>query len=200
MNWQTRAASLGLLSLGIGVGIGLSGRIRPPATAQDVREKPPASTSTRPSPAPKYEHDHLMPDTAAAYAPDWEKPYPQYQPLDKVLKRFPSVRPGDLVPQDLYRYGGRGVSSFASVDDVRDFGQFYRDCCEMKPKVMAERLAYMKLRYDFSGNVRDGVTMTRGKPVAQGPVVRLPQGVASWERLADLSPRELRERGLFPEG
>src|SRR5262249_19828017 len=92
------------------------------------------------------------------------------------------------------------VSSFASVDDVRDFGQFYRDCCEMKPKVMAERLAYMKLRYDFSGKVRDGVTMTRGKPVAQGPVVRLPQGVASWERLADLSPRELRERALSPGG
>ena len=42
--------------------------------------------------------------------------------------------------------------------------------------------------------------MTRGKPVPVGPVVRLPEGVKSWEELAALGPAAIRERGLFPLG
>jgi cytochrome c peroxidase len=83
---------------------------------------------------------------------------------------------------------------------VANFVDFYRQCCDAKPKVMAERHKYMDLRYDFTGKGRPGATMTRRKPVPLGPVVRLPGGVKSWEELAALSPREIRERGLFPEG
>jgi len=190
-----------VLGVGLGIGLGVSGGVWPPTAAQEPpKEKPPASTSTRPGLTPKTEHDHLMPDTQAAFAPDWEKPYPQYQPLGKVLKPFPSVKPGEMVPQDLYRYGGRGVSSFASVDDVRDFEKFFAECRDMKPKVMAERRKYMELRYDFHGKVRQDATMSRSKPVPVGPVVRLPKGVASWEELAALPPHELLARELFPEG
>ena len=42
--------------------------------------------------------------------------------------------------------------------------------------------------------------MTRGKPVAAGPVTRLPAGVATWEALGELTPEEIRRRDLFPEG
>src|SRR5262249_62316794 len=48
--------------------------------------------------------------------------------------------------------------------------------------------------------VMHGATMTRGKPLPVGPVARLPEGVTSWEELAELGPAVLREKNLFPLG
>ena len=39
--------------------------------------------------------------------------------------------------------------------------------------------------------------MTRGKPLAVGPTARLPGGL-SWERLAAMSPEEIRSKNVFP--
>src|SRR5579859_1715587 len=89
----------------------------------------------------------LAPDSAAAYDPNWNKPYPQYQALGKLLKPCPILKPGELCPQDLSIFGGAGRSSFASVDDVANFVEFYRMCSESKPKVMDERNKYMIRRY-----------------------------------------------------
>ena len=45
-----------------------------------------------------------------------------------------------------------------------------------------------------------GVMMSGGgKPVQAGVRVKLPPGV-TWESLAAMSPDEIRERGLLPEG
>jgi cytochrome c peroxidase len=196
MNGKPSKPSVALFLLGVGVGVGLvlGLQVQRPTAAQERRNELPAPPGARNSP------QQLAPDTAAGFASDWEKPYPQYQPVEKALKPFPRLRPGDLVPQDLYRHGGRGHTSFASVDDVADFDEFCRQCCNAKPKVMAEREKYMRLRYDFSGKVRRGATMTRSKPVPLGPVVRLPEGVESWEELATLPPAELLKRDVFPEG
>jgi cytochrome c peroxidase len=142
----------------------------------------------------------LVPESRAAYDPHWDKAYPQYQPVGTALQPCPVLKPGEICPQDLSVYGGAGRSSFASVDDVADFNDFYRMCAGNKPKVNEERRQYMALRYDFTGAVDPSVTMTRGKPLPVGPVVRLPQGVASWEELAELRPAEMRQRGLFPLG
>jgi cytochrome c peroxidase len=68
-----------------------------------------------------------------------------------------------------------------------------------KPEVMAEQMALLEARYDLSDNPSD-VTMTRGKPVQAGIRVKLPDGVASWEELAALSPEEIKARDLFPRG
>jgi len=208
MNTKRKSYCIPLVLAGAGIGLLLGIAIQP-AAAQDGKKEPaatssqPSNTSTNPRPqdsGKSINHDRLMPDTPAAYAPDWEKPYPQYQPVGKMLMPFPRLKPGELVPQELYRYGGRGASSFASVDDVKDFEEFYRQCSDMKPKVMAERNKYMQQRYDFTGKVRTDVTMTRSKPIPAGPVVRLPNGIKSWEELAELSPREILDRNLFPEG
>jgi cytochrome c peroxidase len=56
----------------------------------------------------------------------------------------------------------------------------------------------MQARFDFSGRVIPGATMSGGKLVMAGPVTRLPNGVGSWEQLAQLSPDEMRARDLFP--
>ncbi len=142
----------------------------------------------------------LLPDTTAAHDPDWERPYPQYQPVGKALQPCPPLKAGEICPQDLSVYGGAGRTSFASVDDVADFNEFCRMCAENKPKVMAARREYMARRYHFTGAVSREATMTRGKPLPVGPVVRLPAGVASWEQLAEMSPEEIRKKDLFPLG
>jgi cytochrome c peroxidase len=142
----------------------------------------------------------LLADSAAAYDPDWERPYPQYQPVGKVLKPCPVLKPGEICPQDLCVFGGAGRTSFASVDDVADFDAFYKMCSKNKPKVMEARRKYMAERYDFTGKVTREVTMTRGKPLPVGPVVRLPKGISSWEELAKLDPATIYRQGLFPLG
>jgi cytochrome c peroxidase len=157
--------------------------------------EPPAGRS----PADKVGH-RLSPESRAAYDPDWERPYPQYQPIGKTLQPCPTLKPGEICPQDLWPYGGAGRSSLASVEDVGNFDDFYKMCAENKPKVNAERARYMARRYHFTGKVTREATMTRGKPLPVGPVVRLPEGVASWEELAALGPEEIRARDLFPPG
>lgn len=141
-----------------------------------------------------------LPDSPAAYDPNWKKNYPQYQPVGKVLKPFPDLKAGEAPPQRLYQYGGRGKRAYASTDDVENFAKFYKECSARKPKVMADRAAYMKLRYNFTGKTHPTITMARSKPIPVGPVVRLPKGVKSWEELAAMSPEEIKKKGLFPEG
>jgi cytochrome c peroxidase len=143
---------------------------------------------------------HLAPDTAAAYDPNWDRPYPQYQPLGKLLQPCPNLKPGDICPQDVFVFGGAGRTSYGSVEDVADFAEFFHMCSANKPRVMEERHKYMMIRYNFTGRVTTEVTMTRRKPLPVGPVVRLPKGVASWEELAALSPQEICRRDLFPQG
>ena len=42
--------------------------------------------------------------------------------------------------------------------------------------------------------------MSRGKPVQEGVRVKLPEGVQSWQELADMTPEEIRQKGLWPKG
>jgi cytochrome c peroxidase len=146
------------------------------------------------------EGSQLAPDSAAAFDPNWERPYPQYQPVGKVLKSMPLLRPGELCPQDLSIFGGAGRTSYASVDDVASFEEFFQMCSQNKPRVMQERRRYMERRYDFDGLRSGEATMTRGKPLPVGPVTRLPKEIKSWEELAALDPCEIRRRDLFPLG
>ena len=158
----------------------------------------PAPEAKRPPEAARAD-DRLMAESPAAAVVDWQRPYPQYQPVGGVLRQFPDLVPGEPPPQDLYRYGGVGRTSFASVDDVKSFPEFYAMCRDQKPRVMEERQAYLRRRYDFNARVRSDATMTRGKPIAAGPVVRPPDGL-SFESLAELAPSEVLKRDLFPEG
>src|SRR5579871_1051732 len=167
----------------VGILIGMWWRERSPQTQIEAKE-PSKSKSAA----------HLAADSRAAYDPGWDKPYPQYQPVGKVLKPCPVLKPGEICPQDLSVYGGAGRTSLASVDDVADFDEFYRMCAENKPAVMTARKKYMAQRYSFTGEVCAEVTMTRGKPLPLGPVVRLPKEIPSWEQLGELCFEEIARR------
>jgi cytochrome c peroxidase len=152
------------------------------------------------APATTKHQERLAPESRAAYDPDWERPYPQYQPAGKSLQPCPDFKPGKSCPQDLWVYGGVGRTSLSSIDDVRTFDDFYKMCAANKAKVNAERNKYMARRYHFTGQVTREATMTRGKPLPVGPVTRLPEGFTSWEELANLRAEEIRKRDLFPLG
>lgn len=138
-----------------------------------------------------------LPDSAAAVVADWRRQYPQ---AAEGLPPFPAADPGDIVPQQLYRYTGRDEAVYETVDRILDFEAWRDRLKAQKPKVNAERAEYLAKRYDLWGKTAQDATMSRGKPLPVGPVTRLPQGVSSWEQLAKLKPEEIKSRGLFPEG
>jgi cytochrome c peroxidase len=68
-----------------------------------------------------------------------------------------------------------------------------------KAEIMQRHADLLKQRYDLADRPAKGVTMSRGKPVQEGVRVKLANGL-TWERLAALSPDEVRDKGLFPAG
>jgi cytochrome c peroxidase len=68
-----------------------------------------------------------------------------------------------------------------------------------KDKVMARQKALLEERYDLSPKPDAKVKMSRGKPIPVGPATRLADGV-TWEKLAALSPEEIKDKGLLPKG
>jgi len=68
-----------------------------------------------------------------------------------------------------------------------------------KAAVMARQQKLLEGRYDLTSRPDKKLKMTRGKPVQSGPTTRLPEGM-TWNRLAGMSPDEIREKGLFPQG
>ena len=117
--------------------------------------------------------------------------------ISKLLP-YPPGGPGARTPFDLWRYGGRGDSSWAPSTLPMPWAKWREMCETEKPKLMAAVKAYMDSRFDFSREAISGVTMSGGKPVMKGPVVRLPGGITSFEALAQLGPEEIRQRDAFP--
>jgi cytochrome c peroxidase len=77
---------------------------------------------------------------------------------------------------------------------------------DMKQKDMADKDGVMKRqhalleeRYDMTPRPDPAVKMTRGKPIPVGPTAKLHDGM-TWEKLAEMAPDEVREKGLFPKG
>jgi len=69
-----------------------------------------------------------------------------------------------------------------------------------KPAVMMRQQALLKTRYDLSDQPMSGVKMSGGRKfVQQGVRVRLKPGT-TWDELAQLTPEEIRERNLLPDG
>jgi cytochrome c peroxidase len=69
-----------------------------------------------------------------------------------------------------------------------------------KPQVTRRQADLLASRYDLSNRVIPGVMMSGGRKGVQGGVrVKLPEGM-TWDKLASLSPEEIRQRNLLPEG
>lgn len=90
-------------------------------------------------------------------------------------------------------------SSYAPVDIKEDFTTTMTRMKEAKAAVMSRQTALLKERYELDNRPARGITMSRGKAVQEGVRVKLPQGV-TWEKLATMTPEEIRQQELFPAG
>jgi len=90
-------------------------------------------------------------------------------------------------------------SSYAPVVVTEDFDSIMARMKAAKPEIMKRQMDLLQERYDLLNNPALGVTMSRGKPIQQGVRVKLPEGV-TWQQLAEMTPDEIREKGLFPKG
>jgi cytochrome c peroxidase len=91
------------------------------------------------------------------------------------------------------------TSSYAPVVITEDFATTMARMKAAKPGVMKSQLELLDARYDLSERAAEGVAMSRGKPIQGGVRVKLAAG-STWDKLAALSPEEIREKDLFPAG
>lgn len=68
-----------------------------------------------------------------------------------------------------------------------------------KAKFAKRQQALLAERYDLADRPDKGTAMSRGKPVQDGVRVKLPEGM-TWDKLAALSPEEVKEQQLWPAG
>ncbi|MGJ5816667.1 cytochrome B6 [Paludibaculum fermentans] len=68
-----------------------------------------------------------------------------------------------------------------------------------KPAIESRQAALLRERYDLANRAASGVTMFRGKPVQEGVRVKLPAGL-TWDQLANMSPADVKAKGVFPAG
>ncbi|MHB8894127.1 MAG: cytochrome B6 [Candidatus Geothermincolia bacterium] len=86
----------------------------------------------------------------------------------------------------------------ASAAD-EDFPTLVKRLQAEKPQFAKRQQDLLAQRYDLADRPAQGTTMSRGKPVQVGVRVKLPEG-QTWEKLAALSPEEVREKQLWPAG
>ena len=90
-------------------------------------------------------------------------------------------------------------SSYAPVDIEEDFASIVARMKGARPEVMKRQMDLLSQRYDLADRPAAGVTMSLGKAVQEGVRVKLPPGT-TWEKLAELTPEEIREKDLWPAG
>ncbi len=104
---------------------------------------------------------------------------------------------GHAVAQD-----GPGRTSYSPVVIKEDFATVMKRMIEAKPGIQRRHQQLLQQRYDMRDLPSSTVTMSGGKPVQGGVRVRLVSGVkgVTWDMLAELTPQEVRAKGLFPAG
>ncbi|MBC8017235.1 MAG: cytochrome B6 [Verrucomicrobia bacterium] len=93
----------------------------------------------------------------------------------------------------------QGATSYAPVDIKEDFAATMARMKAAKSGVEKKHADLLNERYDLSKRPALGVTMSRGKPVQEGVRVKLSKAM-TWDKLAAMSPDEIREKDVFPAG
>ena len=91
------------------------------------------------------------------------------------------------------------TSSYAPVDIKEDFNSIMSRMKAAKSEIMKRQMNLLNERYDLSNRPAQGVTMSRGKAVQEGVRIKLLKGM-TWEKLAAMSPEDIRGKDLFPAG
>ena len=90
-------------------------------------------------------------------------------------------------------------SSYSPVVITEDFNSIQARMKAAKAEIMKRQMDLLAERYDLSNRPAKGVTMSRGKAIQEGLRVKLPAGM-TLQKLAEMTPEEIREKGVFPKG
>ncbi|HTY25707.1 MAG TPA: cytochrome B6, partial [Desulfomonilaceae bacterium] len=90
-------------------------------------------------------------------------------------------------------------TSYMPVVITEPFDSIMARWVAAKPEIMKRQMDLLNSRYDLSDRPAKGVTMSRGKPIQEGVRVKLPAGM-TWEKLAEVTPEDIREKDVFPPG
>jgi cytochrome c peroxidase len=90
-------------------------------------------------------------------------------------------------------------SSYLPVVVKEDFTTMMNRMKQGKPDVLARHKQLLAERYDLSDRPAQGITMTKSKPVQGGVRVKLHDGM-TWEKLAEMSPDDIKAQDLWPKG
>jgi len=93
----------------------------------------------------------------------------------------------------------QGKTSYMKVDITEPFASILARMQAAKPDIERRHSDLLNERYDLSDRPARDVMMERNKPLQEGVRVKLPEGM-TWEKLASLSPEEIRDKNLFPKG
>ncbi len=80
-----------------------------------------------------------------------------------------------------------------------DFPTLVKRLQQEKPAFAERQQKLLAERYDIADRPAKGVTMSRGKAVQDGVRARLPKDM-TWEKLAAMSPEEIKNKNLWPAG
>jgi cytochrome c peroxidase len=92
-----------------------------------------------------------------------------------------------------------GGSGAVKADTGDDFATTMAKMKAAKAAIMKRQADLLNERYDLSNRPSKDAKMSRGKPVQEGVRVKLPAGM-TWEKLAEMSPEEIKKQGIFPKG
>ena len=106
---------------------------------------------------------------------------------------------GALAGATVHAEESRGKTSYAPVDIKEDFSKTMARMKAEQPKIMARQKDLLNARYDLSNRPAKDVTMSGGKAIQEGVRVKLPAGM-TWDKLASMSPDEIRQKDLWPAG
>lgn len=90
-------------------------------------------------------------------------------------------------------------SSFAPVTGTGEFKAVMSKMEAEKPAILKKHADLLAERYDLADRPAKGVTMSGGKPVQEGVRAKLPEG-QTWQKLAEMTPEAISEKGLWPKG
>ena len=91
------------------------------------------------------------------------------------------------------------LAGLATPGAAEDFDALVDRLKREKPEFAERHQKLLTLRYDLANRPAEGVAMARSKAVQQGVRVKLPKG-SSWEQLAAMTPEQIKQGKLWPEG
>ena len=100
------------------------------------------------------------------------------------------------------RSSGSGVAIFGQDDPLvktEPLAAVIQRTQKEKPTFAKRQQDLLTLRYDLANRPAPGVTMSRGKAVQDGVRVKLAGGM-TWEKLATMTPEEIKDQNAWPAG